>query len=228
MIIKKKKLSKKEIKEDKLVTTYYKSLSFFEENKQRLSIYLGVFIVVVAAAFFYISQKGKTNDEAQLHLSRVMQIYDTGSFLEAIEGRPAQNIIGLRKIVDEYGSTEFGESAKIYLANSYFMLGNLEEAYNYYKDYSGSNNLFKAAAFAGEAGYFESKNEFEKAGELFRKAAFVSKENVLNPEYLLKAGINYLNAKKHTAAKDMFERIKKDYATSQAMRDVDRYLVLVN
>lgn len=228
MINKKKKLSKKEIKEDKLVTTYYKSLAFFEENKQRLSIYLGVFIVVVAALFFYFSQREKKNDEAQLQLSRVMQIYDNGSYLEAIEGRPAQNIIGLRKIVEDYSGTEFGEAAKIYLANSYFMLGNLEDAYNYYKDYSGSNDLFTATAYTGQASYFESKDEFEKAGELFRKAAFVSKENVLNPEYLLKAGINYLNANKHTAAKDMFERIKKDYASSQAMRDVDRYLVLVN
>ncbi len=38
MIGKKKKLTKKELQEDKLVTSFYKTQEFVEENKQKLII----------------------------------------------------------------------------------------------------------------------------------------------------------------------------------------------
>ena len=71
-----------------------------------------------------------------------MNLYDQGSYLEAIEGRPSQNIIGLKKIVEDYGSTENGETAKIYLANSYDMLGKPDEALKYYSDYDGDISIY--------------------------------------------------------------------------------------
>lgn len=228
MLTKKKKLTKREIKEDKLVTTYYKVYNYFNENKNRIGIYAAGLAVLVAAIYFYMNYRSSTNDEAGVHLSRVMNLYDSGSYLEAIEGRQGTNIIGLKKIVAEYGSTENGETAKIYLANSYIMLGKIEEAFKYYEDYGGHNELFKAAAFAGEAGYYAYKQNYEKAADLYLKASRVSKANVLNPDYMLKAAINFIEAGKKDDAKELLEIIKKDYQTSTAFRDVDRYLTLTN
>ena len=102
-------------------------------------------------------------------------------------------------------------------------MGKQEEAVKYYEDYGGSSENFKATALAGEAGYYASKNEYEKAADLYRNASLVSEENVLNPEYMLQAGINYLKAGETEKAKELFETIKKDYNTSSAFRDVERY-----
>jgi tetratricopeptide (TPR) repeat protein len=228
MLTKKKKLSKREIKEDKLVTTYYKVYNFVQENKNRLGMYLGVLIVVGAVIYFYINNKIESNKEAGIQLSRVINLYDSGAYLEAIEGRQGTNIVGLKKIVSEYGSTENGEIAKIYLADSYQLLGNVEEAFKYYEDYSGNNNIFEATALAGEAGYYAYKKDFEKAADLYLKASRVSKENVLNPDYMLKAAVNYINAGNKEEAKDLLETIRKDFPTSTAFRDIDKYLALVN
>lgn len=228
MLTKKKKLSKKEIKEDKLVTTYYQVYNFVMENKNRVGMYVGGLIVVIAAVYFYISNKAENNRLAGIELSRVMNLYDVGSYLEAIEGRQGTNVVGLKKIVADYGGTENGEAAKIYLANSYQLLGNIEESYKYYKDYSGDNEVFKATALAGEAGYLAYKNDYEDAADLYLKAAHVSKENVLNSDYMLKAAVNFINAGKKEDAKDLLETIKKDYKTSTAFRDVDKYLAIVN
>jgi tetratricopeptide (TPR) repeat protein len=228
MLTKKKKLSKKEIKEDRLVTTYYQVYNFVMENKNRLGIYVGGLIVVIAAVYFYISNKAENNRLAGIELSRVMNLYDSGSYLEAIEGRQGTNVVGLKKIVADYGGTENGETAKIYLANSYQLLGNIEEGYKYYKDYSGDNAVFKSTALAGEAGYLAYKKDYEDAADLYLKAAHVSKENVLNPDYMLKAAVNFINAGKNDDAKDLLETIKKDYKTSTAFRDVDKYLAIVN
>jgi tetratricopeptide (TPR) repeat protein len=153
-----------------------------------------------------------------------MNLYDQGSFLEAIEGREGTNIVGLKKIVDDFGGTENGELAKIYLANSYNFLGRNDEALEYYEDYSGDNKIFKATSLAGQAGIYASLQDHEKAADLYLKASRISESNPLNPEYLLNAGINYLNAGNDEEAKELLDRIKKDFPTSTAFREVDRYL----
>ena len=227
MLTKKKKLSRKEIKEDKLVSTYYKAYGFFEENRSRVLMGGGILIAIIALVYFYINNRLEDNRIAGTQLARIMQIYDQGSYLEAIEGRSGTNVAGLKKIVEDYGSTENGEFAKIYLANSYCFLGRSEEAIQYYEDYSGGNKVFEATALAGQAGIYESKNDYEKAANFYLKASRVSSDNVLNPEYMLKAGINFMYAGNNEEAKDLFEEIKQDYNTSTAFREVDKYLAQI-
>ncbi|HKJ81584.1 MAG TPA: hypothetical protein VJ954_06125 [Ignavibacteriaceae bacterium] len=228
MLTKKKKLSKKEIKQDKLVETYYKAYSFFEQNSQRVILYGGIFVAVILAAIFYVKHKSQQNQLAGVELSRVMNMYDSGNYMEAIQGRPGTPIIGLKKIVDEYGSTENGETAKIYLANAYSFQNKMEDAYKYYSDYSGSISMYEATAYAGQGAYFVDKKEFEKAAEMYTKAAHTSDQDVLDAEYLLKAGINYMKAGQNKEAKESFDKVKKDYENSAAARDVQKYLVQLN
>ncbi len=228
MLTKKKKLSRKEIKEDKLVSSFNTALGFFEENRSRLLTYGGILAVIAVAVIYYVNHNKEVNQDAGLALSKVINLYDQGSYLEAIEGRAGTEIIGLKKIVEEYSGTENGETAKIYLANSYNRLGKFDEALKYYEDYSGNIPMLKAASLAGQAGYSAYKKDYEKAGDLFRDAAHVSKYVVENPDYLLKSAVNYINAGKDDLAKQELETIKKDYKSSAANRDVERYLVLIN
>lgn len=227
MLTKKKKLSRREIKEDKLVSTYYKAYGFFEENRSRVLMSAGILVVIVALIYFYINNRIEDNNIAGTQLARVMSIYDQGSYLEAIEGREGTNIVGLKKTVEDYGSTDNGELAKIYLANSYNFLGRRGEALEYYEDYSGSNDIFEAAALAGQASIYEARKDYDEAAELYLKASRISDENVLNPDYMLKAGINFMHAGDEVEAKDLFKKIKQVYKTSTAFREVDRYLAQV-
>jgi tetratricopeptide (TPR) repeat protein len=227
MLQKKKKLSKKELKEDKLVTFVNKSTSFYEEYKNKIFTYGAIVVVAIAAVYFYINQKTEENLAAGIELSRVLQLYEQGSYLEAIEGREGSNIIGLKKIVEEYGSTENGETAKIYLANAFSYLGNKEEAIEYYEDYNGSIDYLKAASLAGRAGYHASLGEYEKAADLYLSAAKVTKLNAENPNYLLNAGIYYLKIDNEEEAEALFNQIKDDYANSAANREVAKYLAQI-
>ncbi|MBA4250838.1 MAG: hypothetical protein C0425_00735 [Chlorobiaceae bacterium] len=222
-----KKNKKKEMKEDRLITFYYKAITFFEEQKQKIFIGLGIVALAAVGLYFYSTQLAQKNEKANLELSRIFPLYEQGLFLEAIEGRPNTQLIGLRKIVELYDGSENGEKAQVFLGNAYFFLGNFDEAMNAYEGYSGDNEFYRAAAIAGRAGVHESRNELEKAAELFVKASTVSETNVLNPQYLINAGINYLNLGNKQEAKELFDRIKKDYSNSVFAREIERYLAIV-
>ena len=227
MLQKKKKLSRKEIKQDKFIDLLNNAELYFEKYKNKIFTYAAVLVVAAAAVYFYINQKSENNEKAGLELSRIMSLYDQGAYLEAIEGKQGSNIMGIKKIVEEYDGTENGETAKIYLANCYSYLGNYDEAIKYYEDYSGSIDYFKATSLAGEAGYYASQQNYEKAADLYLEASKMSEVNSQNPDYLLNAGIFYLKAGNKEEAKILFDKIKEDYVTSLANREVDKYLALI-
>jgi len=224
MLVKKKKFSKKEIKQDQLVTTYYKFMAFYEQYKRNMFIVLGAAALIIVVVVLFKYSRKSSSTVASFQLSQVMKIYEAGAYQEAIDGRPAAKIVGLKKIVDEYGSTDFGEAAKIYLGNSYYFLKKFDLALQQYENFSGSASHLKAAAYAGQASCYEAKNDAEKAAELYLKASKVSSANVLTPQYLMNAGINYLAVGKTEDAKDIFETVKRDYSKSAYSREIERYL----
>ena len=228
MLTKQKKLSRKEIKEDKLVEFYYKAQSFFEENQTKVFTYLGAVAAVVIAVILFMNYRTGQNEEAAGHLSKVMDMYDVGDFLGAIEGKKDVKVLGLKEIVAEYGSTENGETAKIYLANSYANLGKSDEALKYYEDYSGDIDIYTAASLAGQASYYAAKNEYEKAADLYMKASKVSKTDAMNSDYIFQAAVNYFDAGDKDQAKNLLQTVKEEYKTSAVYSQVDRYLSQLN
>ncbi len=227
MLAKKKKLSKKEIKEDKLVTTFYEAKSFYEENQTKILAAVGVIAAIIVAVILYTNRVESNNLAASVELSRVLPSYNAGLYQEAIDGKPGTKVLGLIKIVDEYGGSEQGELARIYLANAYYFTGQYDKALEQFDDYSGSDDLMIASALAGKASVYAEKSDYESAAEFYSKAANVSKYNPSNAEYLLQAGINYIKSKDFEKAKIALEKIKKDYKASLASREVERYLAQI-
>lgn len=224
MLAKKKKLSKKQIKEDSLVKSYYTALKFYEKHQSKILMGLGAVAVIIVVVVLYTSKITEDNRLANTQLSRVMSLYNSGSYLEAIEGRPGTNLNGLKEIVDKYGSTEQGQHAKVILANSYYFMKDFNSALEYYEDYSGENLLYKAAAYAGMANCYKELDNTEDAAEYYKKAASMSATNPLTPEYLLKASKCFIEIGQKDDAKILLTKIKDEYQTSAAAKDVDRYM----
>jgi tetratricopeptide (TPR) repeat protein len=228
MIGKKKKLTKKEFQEDKLVTTFYKSQETFASNKQNLFIAGGIIAVIVLAILWYTNKKSSDNLLAATQLSQITQIYEQGQFQKAVDGEPGTQLVGLKNIVDNYGSTPEGEIAKIYLANSYYAQGEYDGALDTYSDYSGDDKLHQSSAYGGMAACYEAKGEFEKAADYYKKAAKTYDLKNQTAEFLLNAGINYIKADQKDDAKEVLESLKKDYLTTTAAREVEKYLSQIN
>lgn len=223
MIGKKKKITKKVIQEDKLVTSFFKTQGFFKDNQQNLLIGLGVIAAVILAVFWYNSKVDDDNLQATTQLAAVIPFYDSGQYQKAIDGEPGTNIVGLASIVDNFGSTEQGEVAKMYLANSYYSLGNYQKAKEYYSDYSGKSDLFKASSIAGKAACDEMLGNYSEAAEEYKKASSIVKVETQAASYLLNAGKNYLKSNSEDKAKEAFELIKDEYKNTNAARELDRF-----
>ncbi len=225
MLAKKKKLSKKQIKEDKLVTSYYQAQKFYEDYQSKIFIVVAAIAVVIVAAFWYSSKIEQENMSATTELARVIPIYDQGSYLEAIDGRPGTNILGLRTIVDEFSGSEQGEVARIYLANSLYNTGKIDEALEEYDNYSGSSDLLAATALAGKAACYEAKGNSAEAADLYLSASSVNDTDPQNPDYMLSAAKNYIDSGSKSKAEKILNEIKAEYKNTQAAREVDKYLV---
>jgi tetratricopeptide (TPR) repeat protein len=227
VLAKSKKISKKEMKQDKLVTYYYKAIDLFSKYQGKILIGLGVLVVIIVGIILVKQNSEKNNLAATSLLAKTMPLYEAGQYTDAIEGKKLENISGLKQIVDQYGSTDAGEMAKLFLANSYFYLGDFDNALKNYKDFGGIGDEFKAAAYAGIASCLETKKEYKDAADYYKKASSVSKANAQNAEYLMKAGLAFMANNQNNEARELFLKIKEDYKTSAVAYEVDKYLAIV-
>ncbi len=228
MLAKKKKITRKAIKEDKLVTSFYEFQDFYLKYQKQILIAVGAIVIIVLAFVIYQNKIDTENQEASVALARIMPSYKANNFKEAIEGKAGTNIVGLKQIAEDYGSSENGETAKIFLAHSYYMLSKFDDALQVYKDYSGSIDLLRSTALAGAAACYEAKGNLEKAADYFRDAAFVTKTNPQNANYLLMSGMDYHRIGKNEKAKEYFNIIKKEYPKTEIGKKIENYLAIVN
>lgn len=224
MLAPKKKITKREIKQDRLVETYFKVKTFYEDNQKKILIAAGSLFVIILLIVYFVNRAKERDIESATLLGNVISLYEQGQYQQAIDGIPARNIKGLKEIADKFGGTESGESAKVLLANSYYNLGKIDEALKYYEDYGGNNKYFKATANAGAAACYEIKGEKEKAAQLFLKAAKVIESEVFTPEYLLYAARIYSEIGKKEHSKKILEQIKREYPNSAQAREYERYV----
>jgi tetratricopeptide (TPR) repeat protein len=219
-----KKISKREIKEDKLVTKYFETRRWIEENTKILS-YVGIGLAaLIVIGFLWSKSRADSNEKATAMLAKVTQYYDEGRYDLAINGVPQEGTQGLQAIVDELGSSHAGEIAKLYLANSYFAQKNYDKALRIYDDISISDKMITASAYAGMAACYEAKGDFDQAASYFEKAASKNMTAAQAPENLQRSATNYAATGKKEKAIELLQKLKKEFPSSLYARDVDRYI----
>lgn len=227
MLRPKKKITKKEIKQDKLVSTYFKVYDKIYDYRKHL-LFGGIAIIaVVLIGIIYYTNMQSENERAMTELGKVYPLYDEARYEQAIEGVPEQNIMGLRNIAANYSRTEAGRIASFYLANAYYHLGEYDQAYRYFSEFRGSDELLRASALAGRAAIYEVRDEYSKAAEYYERAANRYGETAVTPENLKHAGRNYLEAGEYEDALRVFEKLQDEYPESIYTQDVERYIAQI-
>jgi len=224
MLRPKKKISKRELKQDALVTTYAELTTFYETHKRNISIAVTALVVIIFAVIVYFKNRSDNNEMAMTQLGAVYQLFDAGQYQLAIDGVPERNIRGLRSIVEDYGSSNAGNIARFYLAGAYYQLGNFDEALKYFEECSPVDDIMATSRLSGIADCSEAKGDYLKAAEYFEKAAAKNSKEVTIAESLNNAARNYARAGEKEKALDLYRRLKKNYPTTTYGRDADRFI----
>ena len=225
MLRPKKKISKRELKEDTLVTWYVNVTTWYGKHRKNISIAITVVALAIIAVVVFLKNRSDNNERAMAQLGDVYAIFDSGQFQAAIDGVPERNIPGLKSIVENYGNSPSGELARFYLANAYYQLGHYDEALRQFEEFSASDEMLTVSRYAGIAECFEAKGAYKEAAENFERAATKYAKDVNAAENLNNAARNFGLVGEKEKAIELYKRLKKNYPTSVYAREADRFIM---
>ncbi len=206
------KLTKQQMKEDKFTNFMLQSRDWILENWQIVTIAVAAIIVISAGAAYYSNMKSGQAEEA------------ADRFAEAIGKYRQQNyqvaILDFNRIADDY-SGPVAASAVFYAANSYFESKNYDEAIINYQNYIDKyhiDEITTSSAVAGIAACYEVKQEFQTAAEKYLEATHLYPGLSGEPDYLLGAVRNYINAGMAAEVQQTLDKLNGDYAGTNQQR----------
>jgi outer membrane protein assembly factor BamD (BamD/ComL family) len=222
MLKPKKRISKQDLKEDKLVKTTLQVKSYIDENyRQVVTVVLAIFAVIVIF-IVYGQLKSQTSAEAQAELG-IAQVEYTNNNLDNASER-------LIRLIEEYGSTDEAKQGMLILANIYYQQKKYEEAELYFREfvdsYSGSEILL-ASGYSGLAACMEIKSDYASAADYYETAANTSEDYTESDNFLYLSGVCFIKAGDNEKAKEVFKRIVETSKTNQRVRDAEAQLVIL-
>ncbi len=222
MLRPRKKIIKKEIKEDALVTYYFKAQKLFSAYSKQIQIGLISVLVLTVLGVLMVRSKKKAEIEASGKLGPVEQYYYMGDYQRAIPE--------LNTIKDKYSGTPSAGVATFFLANAYVSTGNMEQAEKYYRlyiDNYGQNRAFSASSLAGLAACYESKKQYGQAAKMYEQAGTKYPELYSAPFNLKEAGRCYAQANDKAKAKSVYRFLLKNYQDTAPAQDAELRLAVL-
>lgn len=206
MLRPKKKIYKKEIKEDALVTFYFRAQKILNQYSKQINIGLGIVLTVVIIAVLMARSKKGSEIKAEGQLSLAEQYYYTGDYPRVIQE--------MEPVIKTYPGTRASGTAAFYVANACFAQGKYDEAEKYFKiaiRENGHNPMQSASALAGLAAVEESRGQFGKAAKLYEEAGEKFDKLFSSPFYLKEAARCYAQANDKRKAHDILDELQKKY-----------------
>lgn len=214
-----KRMSKKQIKGDRLVSTTFQATEYIQKNQTPFVIGAVALVVVIVLVSLLKTSTDRRKTEAAMMLSRAE--------LTAAVGETDQYIADLRRLADDYAGTTPGRIATLRLGNYYFAQKQYSDAERYFKlilNKYTSDKLMAAGASVGLGAIYEIQGKYGDAAEHYRNAAAYTPNEIWTPGYLLKAGQNFALAGDKVAAEEAFGEIEKNHQNSSEVNAARRGL----
>jgi len=222
MLKPRKKLTKRELKEDKFVTAYLKAQDFLTQNRQKILSGMGIVAVAVIAIFIFSRKQQEKEQNAVVELTKAKTHYFAEDYETAL---PL-----LENLVNSYSGIPSGNVGIYYLANTYFLLGRYDDARTRFEEFvnEADGPVLTPAAMAGIAACYEEQGKFTDAAGAYERAAVSYSEGYLAPENLLSSARCYTLAGNKDEAKRILSKLLDEYATSSLKNDAETMLAELN
>lgn len=222
MLKQKKKITRKELKQDKFVIFALQAKTFFEEHSR--TIFQGglLLIILVAIAWFYLQSKRSAATEATGVLGQAQ--------LELQTGNRDRAITLLQELAERFEGTAPAGQGTFLLAKLYWEQRNFEQAKTYFKKYIddyGNDKILMPAALAGYADCLMQEKKLEEAAKYYERAATVNPQFPEAVSFLYSAAVAYRDAGNIEKARQLSEKILKEYETSPYKNKAELLLALL-
>ena len=165
-LVKHQKITKRQIKEDPLVTAAFKTTAFWEEHGTKILIGVGAVALIGVLAFFMMQARSKAEAEASGDLFRASLAVQNGDYASAAPM--------LEEIVKSQPGTDAAREAMLYLGDSQMSLGKPAEAVSWYRKYldkAGGDGVRARIGHYALATALEDSKQYVPAAEEYAKAA---------------------------------------------------------
>ena len=198
---------------------------YFEENKKSITIIGGAIVVLIGGYFawtkLYIAPM---EEQAQQDIYIAQNYFEKDSLDKAINGDGTNK--GFKKIIEDYGLTETGSLAHMYLGLCYLHKGQFEDAVSELQEYDGDDMMLKPMSIGAQGDALCELGKADDAIGEYLKAADADKNNFTSPYYLMKAATLYESLGKYKEALQIYEQLKTDFFESREGRDAEKYISL--
>lgn len=202
------------------------SRPFWETNQHLILYILGGVAVLVMAWWGYKALIVEPQQKEAVSAAWQAQIqFDRDSFQLALDN-PGGGFDGFKAIADKYSNTPAGNSAKYYAGLCYLHLADFDNAISYMEDFDAEGELLPIMKFGVLGDCYSEKKDYAKALEYYEKATNAGKNDVLVGYYLKKLGMLNEYQGNKDAAKEAYERLRRDYPNpnSSDWRDIEKYI----
>ena len=184
MLKPRQRFTKKQLKEDKLLTAIAKTQAYVEQEWTRLLLIAGSAALIVLFGVIYISSSRAEREEASSELYVLeYQYIEQGIYNDQL----AQDLLNY---LSKHEETVSGGNATFYLANTYYNLGKYQESENYFRkyldDYDGIKFL-QSSATAGIAASYEQRKMYKEASDYYLRSVKDYPDEFTLPENMLGA-----------------------------------------
>ncbi len=219
MLKPRKRLTKRQIKEDKLVTYYFKTVDYVNQNSKLVSgVLLGIIAIIVISYMFVHSRK-TAEAKASVELARARMEIESGNAEKAIDI--------LRTMMTNFSGTKNAGRGTFFLANLLYERGEYDEAISLYKKYIsdyGDDVIIASSCYSGIAACYEQKDDFTAAAEWYLKGAEKFSDHFEAPEQLLQAARCLRLAEKNAKAKEIYQKLIDRYPEARQKQEAEVYL----
>lgn len=201
MLKPKRKITKKEIKQDPLLEIVYKGQYFITENKKLLTRITGGIIALVILILLIQNNRSNSESEANSLMASAMSHYQSGNYSLAVSD--------LYSLIDEYESTESGERALFYLAQVKLASGDSEEVKQYASEYinKGKSLSHRSGAHLLLAEMNEKEGDYGSAAINYLKASETAITEIAVNRNLLRAASSLLENREFEKAGEIISNL---------------------
>lgn len=214
-----KKFSKKQMREDKLVTTAFKASEYVQKNPTPFIIGGVVVAILFTAILLYTWNSGKKLNESVTLLARARLSLEAGQSESAVAD--------LEDLVLNYSGTEAAGNGAMLMANYNFQTENYEDALKYFliviRDYN-DHGLRLASATSGAAACYDINGDKLEAARYYQMSAEAYPEDMWGPDQLKQAVNCYLGAGDTAMAITVINNLDSLYQTSAAAMSAKKTL----